>query len=82
MKKCIALLFIALSCSHLKAQRIISFFNEQKSPELVKLFKDSSLIPNLQAIHGEIRMGTLDLNAEPIILFFFINYYSYSFMPE
>jgi hypothetical protein len=64
MKKCIALLFIALSCSHLKAQRIISFFNEQKSPELVKLFKDSSLIPNLQAIHGEIRMGTLDLNAE------------------
>ena len=64
MKKCIALLFVALSCSQLKAQRIISFFNEQKSPELVALFKDSSLIPNLQAIHGEIRMGTLDLNAE------------------
>jgi len=64
MKKYIALLFIVLSFSSLKAQRIISFFNEQKSPELVALFKDSSLIPNLQAIHGEIRMGTLDLTAE------------------
>ena len=64
MKKLAILLFTFLSFSHIKAQRVISFFNELKSPELVQLFKDSTLIPNLQAIHGEIRMGTLDLTPE------------------
>jgi hypothetical protein len=64
MKKISILLLILLSFSQINAQRVISFFNELKSPELVQLFKDSSLIPNLQAIHGEIRMGTLDLTSE------------------
>jgi len=64
MKKISILLLILLSFSQINAQRVISFFNELKSPELVQLFKDSSLIPNLQAIHGEIRMGTLDLTPE------------------
>jgi hypothetical protein len=64
MKKLTILVFSFLSFSQIKAQRVISFFNELKSPELVQLFKDSTLIPNLQAIHGEIRMGTLDLTSE------------------
>ena len=64
MKKISILLFTFLSFSQIKAQRVISFFNELKSPELVELFKDTNLIPNLQAIHGEIRMGTLDLTPE------------------
>jgi hypothetical protein len=64
MKKLAILVFSFLSFSQIKAQRVISFFNELKSPELVQLFKDSTLIPNLQAIHGEIRMGTLDLTPE------------------
>ena len=64
MKKLAILVFAFLSFSQIKAQRVISFFNELKSPELVQLFKDSTIIPNLQAIHGEIRMGTLDLTPE------------------
>ena len=64
MKKISILLFTFLSFSQIKAQRVISFFNELKSTELVELFKDTNLIPNLQAIHGEIRMGTLDLTPE------------------
>ena len=64
MKKLTILIFAFLSFSQIKAQRVISFFNELKSPELAQLFKDSTLIPNLQAIHGEIRMGTLDLTPE------------------
>jgi len=64
MKKIITLSFVLFSFSQLKAQRVISFFNELKSPELVELFKDSTIIPNLKALHGEIRMGTLDLTPE------------------
>ena len=42
----------------------LSFFNEQEGRELQRLFADSTLIPNLQELHAEIRMGMLDLSPE------------------
>ncbi|HLO80656.1 MAG TPA: hypothetical protein VK166_06845 [Chitinophagaceae bacterium] len=47
-----------------QAKPIISFFNELKTPELVNLFSDSSLIPTLKQLNAEIRMGMLDLTPE------------------
>lgn len=46
------------------ANPILSFFNEMKGLRLQELFKDSTLIPTLQQLHAEVRMGILDLTAE------------------
>ena len=46
------------------ANPVISFFNETKSPELVQLFQDKSIISNLQKLHAQVRMGILDLTDE------------------
>lgn len=48
----------------LQAQPILSFFNEMKSPELVRMFSDSAVTRDLQALNAEIRMGLLDLTPE------------------
>lgn len=42
----------------------ISFFNEQKGADLAILFADTTLVPQLQELHAEIRMGMLDLSPE------------------
>lgn len=62
----ILLLFVILGASYrqAKATPILSFFNEMKTPALVKLFEDSTLVPTLQQLHAEIRMGMLDLTPE------------------
>lgn len=62
-------LFLLFACFVLlgnagRAMPILSFFNEMKTPALSKLFEDSTLIPNLQKLHAEIRMGMLDLTPE------------------
>ncbi|MCE1199776.1 MAG: hypothetical protein LWW85_12465, partial [Marinilabiliales bacterium] len=41
-----------------------SFFNEQEGKAVQQLFQDSTLIPSLQMMHAEIRMGMLDLSPE------------------
>ena len=46
------------------ANPTLSFFNEMKSPALVQLFKDTSVIVNLQKLHAQVRMGILDLTDE------------------
>lgn len=42
----------------------LSFFNEQEGPQVQALFADTSLIPTLQQLGAEIRMGMLDLSPE------------------
>jgi hypothetical protein len=50
----------------LKAQPKLSFFNEMKSPELAQFFADTSIIPTLNELNAEIRMGLLDLSPERV----------------
>jgi hypothetical protein len=65
MKRQLLLLYFALaSASGIFAKPIFSFFNEMKGPELKVLFADSTLIPTLQTLGAEIRMGMLDLSPE------------------
>ncbi len=42
----------------------LSFFNEQEGREVQALFADTTLIPTLQELRAEIRMGMLDLSPE------------------
>lgn len=42
----------------------ISFFNEMKSGPLMELFRDSSVVENLQTLNAEIRMGIMDISTE------------------
>lgn len=42
----------------------LSFFNEQEGPQVQALFADTTLIPALQELGAEIRMGMLDLSPE------------------
>ena len=44
----------------------ISFFNEMEGAPLAKLFKDTSIVPQLQSLHSEIRMGMLDTSLERV----------------
>jgi hypothetical protein len=55
--------FILLS-TFLWAQPQISFFNEMKSPDLVELFKDSTVMNDLKKLKAQVRMGMLDLTPE------------------
>ncbi len=65
MKKKFVLLFgLVLLLYTVQAKPIISFFNELQTPALVKLFQDSTLIPSLQKLQAEIRMGIMDLTPE------------------
>lgn len=65
MKKFALVAFFCTCISYsLYANPIISFFNEMKSPELVQLFKDSSIIVHLKKMNAEIRMGILDLTTD------------------
>lgn len=57
-------LLFPLAFTALQAKPVLSFFNEMKGPELRQLFGDTSLIPTLQALHAEIRMGMIDLSLE------------------
>ena len=58
-------LLVTLTFQSTTAQRpVISFFNELKSDDLVKLFKDTTIIKDLKEIKGEIRMGMLDMTDE------------------
>ena len=65
MKK-IALVVFASICAVIasNANPTLSFFNEMKSQALVQLFKDTSVIENLQKLHAQVRMGILDLTDE------------------
>jgi hypothetical protein len=60
------MLFIALLIMSrvMMAQPQISFFNEMKTPGLVKLFEDTTVIQNLKILKAQIRMGMLDLTPE------------------
>ena len=66
MKLCytvLSLLFIQLAI----AQRpTISFFNEQEGKDLQILFSDTTLIPSLQRMNTQIRMGMLDLSPQRV----------------
>jgi hypothetical protein len=42
----------------------ISFFNEMKSGPLMELFRDSSVVEDLQFLNAEIRMGIMDISTE------------------
>ena len=65
MKKPLPILFLFLIiCSRVVSQPVISFFNEMKSPQLVTLFSDTTIIPDLQDLGAEIRMGMMDLTQE------------------
>ena len=44
----------------------LSFFNEQDGKALKKLFADPTLIPTLQRIKSEVRMGILDFSPERV----------------
>ena len=44
----------------------LSFFNEMESKPLGELFKDTTIIPQLQKLHAEIRMGILDTGVERV----------------
>jgi hypothetical protein len=46
------------------AKPVISFFNEMKSPQLAALYSDTTLLPTLQKLGAEIRMGMMDLTPE------------------
>jgi hypothetical protein len=48
------------------ATPIISFFNEMKGQQLAQFFSDSTIIPDLQRLNAEIRMGILDLTPERV----------------
>jgi hypothetical protein len=65
MKKLLLFLFLmgCFSC-FVKARPVFSFFNELKSPQLVHFFSDSTIIPTLQKLQAEVRMGILDLTPE------------------
>jgi hypothetical protein len=62
----ILLPFLALSLSGTasRADPVLSFFNEMKGPEVRRFFEDARLIPTLQALRAEIRMGMIDLTPE------------------
>jgi len=65
MKKIILIFLIYIIFdTTLNANPVFSFFNEMKSPELVKLFQDKTIISNLQKLHAQVRMGILDLTDE------------------
>jgi hypothetical protein len=58
------LFLIQIIGSALQAKPVFSFFNEMKGPALKQMFEDTSLIPTLQALQAEIRMGMIDLTPE------------------
>lgn len=65
MKYKVCLFVLASALLHVaQGKPILSFFNELKGPELKALFADTTLIPTLQQLHAEIRMGMLDLSPE------------------
>lgn len=67
MKKKLYLIILLLSFQKITAQTPqLSFFNEQDGKALKTLFSDSMLIPTLQKLHAEIRMGILDFSPERV----------------
>lgn len=64
MKKIFVILALLLTQLAFATKPKLSFFNEQEGKELKQLFADSTLIPNLQKLNAEIRMGFLDLSPE------------------
>lgn len=65
MRSKIYLVVLACTLIHIvQGKPVLSFFNEMKGPELKTLFADTTLIPTLQQLHAEIRMGMLDLSPE------------------
>ncbi len=58
------LIFLFFFATGTSAKPILSFFNEMKGPDLKALFADTTLIPTLQTLGAEIRMGMLDLSPE------------------
>jgi hypothetical protein len=65
MRYKVCLFVLACALVHcVQGKPVLSFFNELKGPELKTLFADTTLIPTLQQLHAEIRMGMLDLSPE------------------
>jgi len=64
MKKILIALLFCCSVLMVQAKPILSFFNELEGPELKTFFSDTSIIPTLQKLHAEIRMGMIDLSPE------------------
>ena len=62
-KKLLAVLWLLIIALRTSAQTpTLSFFNELDGKSDEALFADTSLIPTLQQLHAQIRMGMLDLN--------------------
>jgi hypothetical protein len=65
MRKIFLVIAVCASClGTVQAKPIISFFNEMRSDQLVRMFSDSTLIPTLKQLNAEIRMGIMDLTDE------------------
>jgi hypothetical protein len=60
-------LTVIFAFTNAKAQKpLISFFNEMEGVPLKQLFSDTSIIPHLQSLHAQIRMGMLDTSIERV----------------
>lgn len=65
MKKIILIVVVSICFTITTlANPVFSFFNEMKTPALVQLFKDTSIIYDLKKLNAQIRMGILDLTDE------------------
>jgi hypothetical protein len=65
MRRIFLAIAICASCwSTVQAKPVISFFNEMKTDQLIRMFSDSTLIPKLKQLNAEIRMGIMDLTDE------------------
>ena len=63
--KLFALVFFIIVAPGTYAKKpTLSFFNEMGGKEVKALFADTTLIPTLQQLHAEIRMGIIDLTPE------------------
>jgi hypothetical protein len=59
LKKLLVIVFLITSL-YAQSKPVISFFNEMRTPELLRLFSDSTLVPTLKRMGAEIRMGIMD----------------------
>jgi hypothetical protein len=63
--KLFAIVFFILSSSAPYARNpTLSFFNEMEGKDVKALFADTTLIPTLQQLHAQIRIGMVDLTPE------------------
>lgn len=64
LKPTCILLLVIIAHAFAQPKPKISFFNEMKSGPLIELFRDSTIVEDLQFLNAEIRMGIMDISTE------------------